>query len=178
MISRPIPCVSRLESLSQTARYEPIRPTEGALQVSDKHRSRASPEKPMKKFLLATLAVAALCSSAPCALYALSSGDSPEALVGSLPSPDDVVKILVTKLSLSDTQASTIAPIIADRQQRIKAILADPAAGRMAQRRKAREVIADSDAKITAILTPDQRQGYAAIEHQTREQLKERMRQQ
>jgi protein CpxP len=135
-------------------------------------------DKPMKKSLFATLALAALCSSAPCALYALPSGDSPEALVGSLPTPDDVVKMLVTKLSLSDTQASTIAPIIADRQQKIKAILADPAAGRMAQRRKAREVVADSDAKINAILTPDQRQGYAAIEHQTREQLKQRMRQQ
>jgi acetylglutamate kinase len=135
-------------------------------------------EKPMKKSLFATLALAALCSSAPCALYALQSGDSPEALVGSLPTPDDVVKMLVTKLSLSDTQASTIAPIIADRQQKIKAILADPAAGRMAQKRKAREVVADSDAKINAILTSDQRQGYAAIEHQTREQLKQRIRQQ
>lgn len=132
----------------------------------------------MKKSLLATLALAVLCSSAPCALYALPSGDSLEALVGSLPTPDDVVKMLVTKLSLSDTQVSTIAPIIANRQQKIKAILADPAAGRMAQRRKAIEVVADSDAKINAILTPDQRQGYAAIEHQTREQLKKRMRQQ
>jgi hypothetical protein len=135
-------------------------------------------EKPMKKSLFSALALAALCSSAPCALYALPSGDSPEALVGSLPTPEDVVTMLVTKLSLSDTQASTIAPIIADRQQKIKAILVDPAAGRMAQRRKAREVVADSDAKINAILTPDQRQGYAAIEHQTREQLKQRMRQQ
>jgi hypothetical protein len=135
-------------------------------------------EKPMKKSLFATLALAALCSSAPCALYALPSGDSPEALIGSLPTPDDVMKMLVTKLSLSDTQASTVTPIIADRQQMIKAILADSAAGRMAQRRKAREVVADSDAKINAILTPGQRQGYAAIEHQTRKQLKQCMRQQ
>jgi len=75
-------------------------------------------EKPMKKSLFATLALAALCSSAPRAVYALPSGDSPEVLVGSLPTPDDVVKILVNKLSLSDTQASTIAPIIADRQQK------------------------------------------------------------
>ena len=57
-------------------------------------------EKTMKKSLFATLALATLCSSAPCALYALPSGDSPEVLVGSLPRPDDVMKMLITREQL------------------------------------------------------------------------------
>jgi hypothetical protein len=130
----------------------------------------------MKKPAFATLFLTVLCSSTPCTLYALPPTDSAQPLTTiSFPTPNDVVKLLGGKLSLSQDQASLLAPFIADRQQKIKAILADPTSSAMAQRRKAKEVFADSDAKINAILTPEQRDGYAAIEQQMREQIKQRM---
>jgi len=95
----------------------------------------------------------------------------------SFPTPDEVVKLLGSKLSLSQDQASVLAPIIADRQQKIKAILADRTCGVIAQRRKVREIFADSDAKINTILRPEQRDGYAALEQQIREQMQQRLQQ-
>jgi periplasmic protein CpxP/Spy len=124
----------------------------------------------------ATLFLAALCSSAPGILCALPPTDSAPPLAAmQFPTPDDVVKLLGSKLSLSQDQINTIAPIIADRQQQMKTILADHTTGAMAQRRKAKEVFAESDAKINAVLTPDQREGYAAIEQQILAQMKQRV---
>jgi Spy/CpxP family protein refolding chaperone len=132
----------------------------------------------MKNAMFATLCLAALCSSVPGTLYALPAADpAAPATTPAFPSPDAVVEMLGSKLSLSQDQASAIAPIIADRQQKIKAILADTTAGAMERRRKAREVFSDSDAKINAILTSEQRKKYAEIEQQMREQMRQHMRQ-
>jgi hypothetical protein len=130
----------------------------------------------MNKPMFATLLLVALYSSAPRVLYALPPGDfSQLPTITAFPTPEAVVEMLGSKLSLSQDQASIIAPIIADRQQRIKAILADSGSGAMERRRKAKEVFSESDAKINAILAPDQRKKYAEIEQQMREQMKQRM---
>lgn len=127
---------------------------------------------------LAALALSAICAITPVALIASPAEDAATAQFGPIPSPDEVVSILTSKLALTDEQAHSIAPIIADRQQQIKAILGDSSSGKMTQRRLARKVFEDSDGKINAILTPQQRDGYAAFEKQMREQMRQRMKNQ
>ena len=79
-------------------------------------------------------------------------------------SPGEVVEMLGKRLSLTDQQKSQILPIIAERQQKIQAIRTDaslPPGQRMSQ---AQSIMKDSDAKINALLTPEQQQGYSQIE--------------
>ena len=89
-------------------------------------------------------------------------------------SPADVVAMLGKRLSLSDEQKSQIFPIIAARQQQIQAIhgnLSLPPRQKMSQ---VQGIMKDSDAKINALLTPEQQQGYAKIEQEMRAQLRAR----
>ncbi|HEY2675404.1 MAG TPA: hypothetical protein VGI65_00445 [Steroidobacteraceae bacterium] len=83
--------------------------------------------------------------------------------------------MLASKLSLSDDQKNAITPIIADRQQKLKALMADASAPRRQRGQQARQIMSDSNAKINAILTPDQQTKYAQIEQQMREQMKQHM---
>jgi Spy/CpxP family protein refolding chaperone len=129
----------------------------------------------MTKQLLAGLCVVAIAFSAPRASCALPADDSGQLAAPTMPSSNEFIDIMVSKLSLSDDQKVQLAPIIASRQQRMKAILADTASRPMQRRRQAKEVMSDSDKKINAILSPDQQQKYAALEQQMREQFKQRM---
>jgi protein CpxP len=130
----------------------------------------------MKKQILAAVFLLAL-GFAP-RIHALPTQDQVQLPTGTtFPSPDEVVKILDSKLSLSDDQKSKITPIIVDRQQKMKAILADTSSRPMQQRRKAKQILSDSDKKINAILTSDQQQKYAQAEQQIQEQMKQRMQQ-
>lgn len=130
----------------------------------------------MTKQLLAGLCLVAIGFSTPGASYASPADDSVEAAAApAIPAPGEVISIMGNKLSLSDDQKAQLAPIIADRQQRMKAIMADTASRPMQRRRQAKEVMSDSDKKINAILSPDQQQKYAELEQQMREQFKRRM---
>jgi len=93
----------------------------------------------------------------------------------SMPAPDEVVNIMAAKLALSDDQRAHLTPLIAERQQKMKAILADTGSRPMARRRQAKDVMTDTDRRINAILSPDQQQKYAELEEQMKEQLKQRM---
>jgi protein CpxP len=127
----------------------------------------------------ATLILASLCYSAPGALFAGPQSDPTQPQTNmSFPTADAMVEMLRSKLSLSQGQTNAIAPIIADRQQKVRAILADTATGAMQRRRQAKGIFSDSDTKIKAILTPDQWGKYTLIEQQMREQMKQRMQQQ
>jgi protein CpxP len=82
------------------------------------------------------------------------------------------VEMLGKRLSLTDQQKSQILPIIAERQQKIQAIRTDaslPPGQRMSQ---AQSIMKDSDAKINALLTPEQQQSYSQIEHDMRARMK------
>jgi len=129
----------------------------------------------MTKYLLAGLCVVAIAFSAPRASWALPADDPGQLAAPTMPPPGEFIDILVSKLSLSDDQKVQLAPIIADRQQRMKAILADTASRPMQRRRQAKEVMSESDKKINAILSPEQQQKYATLEQQMREQFKQRM---
>jgi hypothetical protein len=94
-----------------------------------------------------------------------------------LPSPEEVVARLDEKLSLSDDQKARITPIIADRQQKLKALAADSSGRRYKKARKMKEIFSESDEKIKAVLNDEQKQKYAEMEQQMREEFKQRRQQ-
>jgi Spy/CpxP family protein refolding chaperone len=128
----------------------------------------------MSKQVLAKLCLAA-CLASPCALWALPQDSSAAPQVHTPPSPEQVVGMMADKLSLSADQKNALTPIIADRQQRLKAVAADDTASRRQRGQQLRQIMSDSDAKINAILTPDQQTKYQEIEQQMRQQMKRRM---
>jgi len=128
----------------------------------------------MSKQVLASLCLAA-CLFAPGALWAIPQDSSAAPQARTPPSPEQVVSMLADKLSLSADQENAITPIIADRQQKLKALAADTTSPRRQRGQQLRQIMSDSDAKINTILTPDQQTKYAQIEQQMREQMKQRM---
>jgi hypothetical protein len=144
----------------------------------------------VSKPLVATLlAVVATCS-VPLSVYAsepasavqpeaagdaeTAAGTAPTVPIA-FPSPEEVVSRLQAKLSLSADQVSAITPIIASRQEKLKAALADKSTRSMKRRRELREIVTESDKQINALLNPEQQKQYAAIEKQMHEELKRRM---
>ena len=130
----------------------------------------------MKKqsfIIIATLF--ALAISIPQALKAQDSSTQDHAR--KLPTPEEVVAMLDSKLSLTDDQKSQITPIIADRQQQLKAAATDDSTRRFKKARKMKSIYEDSDKKIKTVLTDDQKKKYEEIEQQMREQMKERRQQ-
>lgn len=126
-----------------------------------------------KKFIIATLI--ALTISIPQAIYAQDSSTQQSAR--KLPTPEEVVTMLDSKLSLTDDQKSKITPIIADRQQQLKSVATDNSGRRFQKARKMKSIYKESDEKIKAVLTDDQKKKYEEIEQQMREQMKERRQQ-
>ena len=93
------------------------------------------------------------------------------------PTPDQVLRFYDAKLTLSDDQKAQLRPIIADRQQKLQDLRTNTS-GRPRERLKKLKAIEDSsDAKINAVLTPDQQKKYAELEAQMKEQAKERRQQ-
>jgi hypothetical protein len=139
----------------------------------------------VNKRLLSTLLAVAITCSAPRSLYASETEADAEsqataaaapAAAATFPPPEEVVSRLRTKLSLSAEQASALTPIIASRQEKLKAVLSGGSARPLKRRRELREIVLESDKQINALLTPAQQKQYAEIEKQLHEELKQRMR--
>jgi Spy/CpxP family protein refolding chaperone len=103
--------------------------------------------------------------------------DSAPATKGSWPTPDEAVARMSSKLNLTDDQKTKITPIIADRQAQMRALMADTSGRRMQKARKAKSIMSDSDKKIEAVLTSDQKKTYAEMKEERKEQLQERRQQ-
>lgn len=88
-------------------------------------------------------------------------------------SPEEVVAMLDSKLSLSDDQKAKIQPIIEERQAKMRA-LAGSSERRRKKGREMKSIMEDSGKKINAILNEAQKKKYKEIEDQMREQAKER----
>lgn len=131
----------------------------------------------MKKPLLSLLCLVTLGAGALNTLPALRAQDAPSAdsAVASMPSPDQVVEMMDQKMHLSDDQKNQLAPVIANRQQQLKALRADQSMRRFQKMRSAKKIVEDGDKKINAILTPDQQKIYAEMEKQMRDQMQARM---
>jgi Spy/CpxP family protein refolding chaperone len=82
-----------------------------------------------------------------------------------------------SKLNLTDDQKAKITPIIADRQTQMRALIADTSGRRLQKARKAKSIMSDSDKKIEAVLTSDQKKTYAEMKEQMKEQLQARRQQ-
>ncbi|HTF71583.1 MAG TPA: hypothetical protein VK638_53840 [Edaphobacter sp.] len=96
---------------------------------------------------------------------------------GGWPTPEEAVTRMSSKLNLTDDQKNKITPVIADRQTQMRALMADTSGRRMQKARKAKSIMSDSDKKIEAILTNDQKKIYAEMKEQMKEQLQARRQQ-
>jgi Spy/CpxP family protein refolding chaperone len=90
-------------------------------------------------------------------------------------SPDQVVKMYDSKLSLTDEQKQKLRPIIANRQQQMLDLRSDSSVKGREKMKKMKSVMDSSDSRINAVLNPDQRKKYAEFEQERREKMKERM---
>jgi periplasmic protein CpxP/Spy len=116
-----------------------------------------------------------LCGAAVMSAHAQSTSQAPTP--GAWPaapahSPAEVVEMLGKRLSLTDEQKSQILPIITERQQKIQAIRNDPSLPPRQRMSQAQGIMKDSDAKINALLTQEQRLGYSQIEQDIRARMK------
>jgi Spy/CpxP family protein refolding chaperone len=130
----------------------------------------------MKKHLLSFIVLSALltASASQTALAFQESESSQDQVRGGRPTPEEVVERLDKKLSLTDDQKAKITPIIAARQEKLKALAADQSGRRMQKARKAKSIFQESDNQIKAILNDQQKQRYAELEQQMREEMKQR----
>lgn len=130
----------------------------------------------MKKSVLALICLLALFASIPQPARAFQDTDSSAAqpATRSWPTPDEVVSRLDKQLSLTDDQKAKITPIIAERQQKLQDLAAS-SGRRRRKARKAKSILEDSDKKIKAILTDEQKQKYTQMQQQMRAQMKQRM---
>jgi len=92
-----------------------------------------------------------------------------------LPSPDEMVDVLGSKLNLSDDQKAQIKPIIEERRQKLQALRSDTSMRPFPKKRKMKSIFDESDKKIKAVLNDEQKKQYAQIEQQMREEIKERV---
>jgi hypothetical protein len=133
---------------------QPVRPKQ------DRQRQ----ENDMKRWMLVCMVLSGMCLAGT-----VRAQDAPQ-----LPAQDRVMQMMTAKLNLSPDQQAKIAPVIADRQQQVRALMADTSSRPFQKQRKAKQIKQDSDAKINAVLTPDQQKQYAALEEQMKEEMKER----
>ena len=104
-------------------------------------------------------------------------GESVPTTTGGWPTPEEAVSRMSSKLNLTDDQRAKITPIITDRQAQMRALMADISGRRLRKARKAKSIMSDSDKKIEAILTSDQKRTYAQMKEETKEQLQARRQQ-
>jgi len=89
--------------------------------------------------------------------------------------PYGVVDMLAAKLDLTEDQKTQIKPIITDRQQKLRGLREDTSSRPMQRMRKAKKIMEDSDKKIEPILNDQQKQQYAQIKEQMKQQARARM---
>src|ERR1700759_3044335 len=82
---------------------------------------------------------------------------------GNWPTPEEAVARMSAKLNLTDDQKAAITPVIADRQTRMRALMADNSGRPLQKVRKEKSIMSDSDKKIEAVLTKDQKKTYAEM---------------
>jgi Spy/CpxP family protein refolding chaperone len=131
-------------------------------------------ERQMKRLICFMTAVLAL--AVPLAVRAQDTAPTDSARP-QVRTPDQILRMYDTRLTLTDEQKEQLRPIIADRQQKLQDLRADTSMRPRQKLKKLENITAASDKKINAVLTPDQQKKYAEIEKQMREQAKERRQQ-
>ncbi len=91
--------------------------------------------------------------------------------------PSRQVQRLTKKLNLTADQQNQILPILTDRQQQIGSVMNDTSLSPKDRHEKMRAIHDDTDGKINAILTNEQKQSYAQMEQQMRDRARDRRQQ-
>jgi periplasmic protein CpxP/Spy len=94
------------------------------------------------------------------------------------PDPQHQLQVLTKRLNLTDDQQKQILPILTDRQQQMESIRNDSSLSQKDRIAKMRSVREESDSKIKAVLTDDQKQTFDQMQQQMRERAHERREQQ
>jgi Spy/CpxP family protein refolding chaperone len=89
-------------------------------------------------------------------------------------SANDVLNMLSQRLSLSDDQRSKILPILEERRQKIREVLADATSSRRQKMGQMAGILEDSDKRINALLSLEQQKTYAVVEQEVKAQMKAR----
>jgi Spy/CpxP family protein refolding chaperone len=89
-------------------------------------------------------------------------------------SANDVLDMMVKRLSLTDEQKSKILPIIVERRQKIQEVRTTSALPRRQKMGQVRGIYEDTDKRINALLTPEQQKDYAAMEQEMRARKRNR----
>jgi periplasmic protein CpxP/Spy len=83
--------------------------------------------------------------------------------------PDQQLANLTQKLNLTTDQQTQIKPILVDRQQKLHALMENQSLSRDERRSQAKSVMSDSNSRIEAVLSGDQKQKFEAMQQQKRE---------
>jgi periplasmic protein CpxP/Spy len=128
----------------------------------------------LKKHLLVLAGLFALLASSTQLARAQDSPPAQDPEARKARTPDEVVALLDSKLSLADDQKAKVTPIIADRQEKIRE-LADSSGRRMRKGRQMKSIYEETDQRIMALLNDDQTQKYKEMQKQMRDNAKQRM---
>jgi len=77
--------------------------------------------------------------------------------------PERRTKMMKDRLSLSDAQAAQVKAVFEDERTKSQALMADQSGDRDAMRAKMGDIRKDSEGRIAAILTPDQKAKWDAM---------------
>lgn len=89
--------------------------------------------------------------------------------------PDQQLQTMTKRLNLSGDQATQIRPLLVDRMAQVKALQADSSLAPRDRFAKMRSISQETNSKISAILTDDQRAKFEAMEQHRRDAMRERM---
>lgn len=78
--------------------------------------------------------------------------------------PDQQLATLTQKLKLTTDQQTQIKPILVDRQQKLHALMQNQSLSPDDRRSQSRSIMSDSNSKIEAVLTGDQKQTFEAMQ--------------
>jgi periplasmic protein CpxP/Spy len=83
--------------------------------------------------------------------------------------PEHQLADLTQKLNLTADQQTQIKPILVDRQQKMHELMQNQSLSQDDRRSQARTIMTDSNSKIEAVLTGDQKQKFEAMQMPRRE---------
>jgi hypothetical protein len=92
-----------------------------------------------------------------------------------LPSPEERVETLGAKLNLSAEQKEKLLPVVARQQEQLQALASDTSMSRRKKMRELRDVQQETDEKVLAILTSEQKKQYQELRKEQKQKVRERL---
>jgi Spy/CpxP family protein refolding chaperone len=107
--------------------------------------------------------------------------DQPPAPAGApsgrqMPSPEEQAARLATRLNLNESQKAALVPILSEQQDQLKRIMGESDGSRRSNFRQMRSVREETDKKIAALLTPDQKKQFEQLRKEQKSNARRRVR--